>query len=91
MATIQLDATEQAFVDQQVESGAYASVEAMMHEGLALLRKRDDKMAWIRTKLQEGIDDIEAGRVHEYATSEDFLEDMRKMAAERLTRAGAGH
>lgn len=91
MATIRLDSAEQAFVDEQVSAGAYKDADAVLREALGLLRKRDAKIAELRALIQEGVDDIENGRVHEYATTEDFVNDIRKMAADRVKNTEVGH
>ncbi|WFR96347.1 type II toxin-antitoxin system ParD family antitoxin [Rhizobium tumorigenes] len=91
MATIRLDSREQAFVDEQVETGAYQDADAVLREALALLRKRDEKVARLRGLIQEGIDDIENGRVYEYETAEEFLKDIQQMAASQQSTPETDH
>ncbi len=91
MATIRLDSREQAFVDEQVETGAYQDADAVLREALALLRKRDEKVARLRGLIQEGIDDIENGRVYEYDTAEELLKDIQQMAASQQSKPETDH
>ncbi len=54
-------------VSFKVESGLYNSASEVVREGLRLLQQRDQmremKLEALRTEIQKGIDDLEAGRV----------------------------
>ena len=56
-------------VSFKVESGLYNSASEVVREGLRLLQQRDQmreiKLEALRTKIQKGIDDLEAGRVRD--------------------------
>lgn len=39
--------------------------------------------------IQEGIDDAEAGRVHRYASQDEFLSDIKRVSVQQKT--GTGH
>ncbi|KQW31017.1 addiction module antitoxin [Rhizobium sp. Root274] len=77
MPSIQLSQQDAEFVEEQMNSGLYESADAVVTAGLALLRERDE--ATLRMLIQEGIDDVEAGRVHTYENAEAFLADMKRM------------
>ncbi len=53
-------------VSFKVESGLYNSASEVVREGLRLLQQRDQmremKLDALRTEIQKGIDDLEAGR-----------------------------
>lgn len=56
-------------VSLKVESGLYNSASEVVREGLRLLQQRDQmreiKLEALRTEIQKGIDDLEAGRVRD--------------------------
>ncbi len=78
MPPIRLNKNDETFVDEQVKSGVYGSAEEMISAGLGKLREQDSET--LRLLIQEGIDDIEAGRFHIYETAEQFLADIRPTA-----------
>lgn len=69
MANYNVELTEhwECFVREGVESGQYASESDVICDGLRLLeqRKAEDKakLEWLRSAVQEGLDDIERGDV----------------------------
>ncbi len=54
------------FVNFKVKSGLYNSASEVVREGLRLLQQRDElselKLEALRTEIQKGVDDLEAGR-----------------------------
>ena len=56
-------------VSCKVESGLYNSASEVVREGLRLLQQRDQlremKLDALRTEIQKGIDDLEAGRARD--------------------------
>ncbi|MBC2774545.1 type II toxin-antitoxin system ParD family antitoxin [Rhizobium sp. AQ_MP] len=76
MQRIQLSARDAEFVAEKLSSGLYETVDAVVAAGLELLRERDD--AELRQFIQEGLDDVEAGRVHTYENAEDLLADIKR-------------
>lgn len=56
-------------VSFKVESGLYNSASEVVREGLRLLQQRDEmremKLDALRTEIQKGLDDLEAGRTKE--------------------------
>lgn len=75
MRNIQLSKQDAEFVEEQMNSGLYDSADAVVTAGLALLREQEE--ATLRMLIQEGIDDVESGRVHTYENAEAFLADMK--------------
>lgn len=76
MPNIQLNKRDEKFVEKQINSGLYGSADEVVTAGLRLLRERDE--ADLRMLIQEGIDDVEAGRVHTYESAEEFLADLQR-------------
>jgi antitoxin ParD1/3/4 len=54
---------DEAFIDDAVKSGRYASRDEVVREGLRVLREREDRLAAIRAAVQRGIEDADAGRM----------------------------
>ena len=85
MTEIHLSDEDKAFIEEQVKDGRYESAEDAVTAGIRLLRKHN---ASLQALIQEGLDDIEAGRVHDYDTAEAFLSDIKRLSNEHKTRAG---
>ena len=75
MPSIRLNKNDETFVEELVKSGVYGSADEMISAGLGNLREQDSET--LRLLIQEGIDDIEAGRFHVYEIAEQFLADIR--------------
>jgi antitoxin ParD1/3/4 len=69
------------FVEQEVESGAYASASEVVRDGLRLLRRKralyEERLAILRREIQLGVDDVEAGRISNKSVL-DILEEIRR-------------
>ena len=88
--TIKLTGDLEAFVDAQVESGAYATPEDVVRAGLEALkgaRKEDgggltawerENFAELKKKIDEGIADFEAGRIYTYENPGDLARDIKR-------------
>lgn len=85
MPEIHLTEEEQAFIDTKLRTGAYQSAEEVVRAGLHLLDLQDREAAELRRRLQQGINDADAGRVHEYVSADDLLRDIRLQAAKEET------
>ncbi|SIQ51599.1 antitoxin ParD1/3/4 [Rhizobium sp. RU33A] len=81
MRNIQLSKQDAEFVEEQMNSGLYESVDAVVTAGLALLREQEE--AILRELIQEGIDDVEAGRVMSFDSAEELTAYIMGMAEER--------
>ena len=64
------------FIEEELAAGAYADEAEIVEAALELLENKK-KLTALRAAIAEGDADIEAGRVHRYASTEDFLADMR--------------
>jgi antitoxin ParD1/3/4 len=53
-------------INTKVQSGLYNSASEVVRDGIRLLQQRDEmrelKLEALRTEIQKGVDDIEAGR-----------------------------
>jgi antitoxin ParD1/3/4 len=78
---IQLSKQDAEFVEEQMNSGLYDSADAVVTAGLALLREQEE--ATLRMLIQEGIDDVEAGRVMSFDSAEELTAYIVGMAEER--------
>lgn len=73
-----------------MNSGLYDSADAVVTAGLALLRQQEE--ATLRMLIQEGMDDVEAGRVMSFDSAEELTAYIIGMAEERedgTTSSGA--
>ncbi|MDH4413004.1 MAG: type II toxin-antitoxin system ParD family antitoxin [Rhizobium sp.] len=70
MQRIQLSANDADFVEEQLKSGLYEGADDVVAAGLKLLREREE--AELRQFIQEGLDDVEAGRVMHFEESGDL-------------------
>ncbi len=77
-----------AWVAERVKSGLYASASEVVRHALRLLREEEElkqvKLRELKALIQEGMDDIRAGRVHE-----DSDELWDGIMSEGLRRAAA--
>lgn len=90
--TIQLTEPMQAFVDDQVGSGAYASAEEVIQAGLRRfqLQASEDarKLEQLMAEIQVGIDQIERGEFIEVTDIRAYLDEvMAEVEAEARSRA----
>lgn len=79
------------FIRQRVESGDYNNASEVVRDALRLLTTRQEeyetRLEALRTELQKGFDDIEAGRYIELNGAEDFdalSREIRRRGRERL-------
>jgi antitoxin ParD1/3/4 len=80
----------QEFLDRLVASGRYEDVEDAISDGLELLKDREfareGRRAELLTKINEGIADVRAGRVHD---AEDVFREMEELIASKEARRDA--
>ena len=69
----------EAFVEQAVQSGRYASASEAVREGLRLLEEREAKLLNLRREIQKGIDSGVAGE-----WNQEMMEDIKRRGRERL-------
>ncbi len=89
MTEIHLSEQDRAFIQEQVSAGRYKDADSVA-AGLRLLGSGEGKLAELQRLIQEGLDDVDAGRVHYYETGEGLLNDIKRMAAEQK-KTGTGH
>ena len=89
MTEIHLSNEDRAFIDEQVEAGIYKNAEEAVAAGLRLLGSGEGKLFELQRLIQEGIDDVEAGRVMEFASGEELTAHILKMAEEEQKNATA--
>ena len=88
MAEIHLSEQDRKFIDEQVGAGIYKNADDVVAAGLRLLDSKEGKLVELRRLVQEGLDDVEAGRLHYYESGDDLLKDIKRMAVERNIKTG---
>lgn len=83
MTEIHLSEEDRIFIEEHVRAGTYKDAHAVISAGLRLLGSREGKIAELQRLIQEGIDDVDAGRVVEFESAEDMTAHILKMAEER--------
>jgi predicted transcriptional regulator len=73
---------QQARIDELVRQGAYADPAAALDDALALAERK----ARFQALVQEGIDDLNAGRVYDHET---VMRDVRQKIAEIAAQRGS--
>ena len=79
--SVRLTQRDKEFVEQQVEAGLYDNAEEVVSAGLRALGEEERDLVNLKALIQEGLDDVAAGRVHEYESAEDMLKDIKSMGA----------
>lgn len=72
------------FIDEQVETGEFASASEVVRAGLRLLEREQSHLAWMRSQIAEGLAAIEAGDFYE--DSDEFWEEIDREVDERIRR-----
>ena len=84
--TIELSDEQQQFVRQEIASGRYDDETALLDDALELLRQRKAWTERVQAGVEQGREDIAAGRYFEVNTPEDaqkLREEISRRAAER--------
>ncbi|MCV9997597.1 type II toxin-antitoxin system ParD family antitoxin [Pararhizobium sp. YC-54] len=82
MSDIQLSEEDRAFIEERVRSGPYKSANDVVHAGLRSLQ-RDE--AALKILIQEGLDDIAAGRFYEFGEEDNLTEFIMDRSKARNT------
>jgi antitoxin ParD1/3/4 len=77
--TVELPKHLAALIPEQVASGRYADTGEVVGEALRLLDERD-RLAWMRARVAEGLEEIERGDTVPY--SRDLMELLKREAEE---------
>ena len=88
MTEIHLSDKDKAFIDEQVKAGVFKGANEVMAAGLRLLQEKQENL---RRLIQEGLDDVETGRVHHYETAEEFLADIKRVSSDRKEKTRTGY
>lgn len=76
-------ADREAFIDEAVKSGRYASRAEVIEEALLLLQRRDASSARLSADLARGVADIDAGRTYDMDTAFDQVRDELRRRREQ--------
>jgi len=72
--------TLEAVVERLVKEGRYGSKSEVLRAGVRMVEEHETRLAELRAKLQVGIDDIAAGRVHD---AEDVFREIENRRGSR--------
>jgi antitoxin ParD1/3/4 len=86
---IHLSEQDLAFIEEQVKAGTYENADAVVAAGLRLLDGSHGKLVELQRLIQEGLDNLEAGRVVEFASGEELVAEIKRMAAADGERGNA--
>ena len=64
------------WVEDQIAAGNYATEADAIQAGLVALAARQANIKNLQGLIQAGLDDVAAGRVHEYETPEAMIADI---------------
>ncbi len=92
MPEIHLSEQDEKFIEEQVAAGIFKDADAVVSAGLRLLGSNEGKLVELQRLIQEGLDDVEAGRVMEFSTADDLTAHIIKLAGEQNeAKASGGH
>ena len=79
------------FIEVGVASGRFSNASEMVREGLRLLEQREQenqaKLEWLRSAVQEGIDDIKRGDYTALRSNEELEEFIDRIHTESSAAA----
>lgn len=76
MVSIELDDRMVAFVDEKVRSGAFRDRSDVLAQALNDMARWDNRNQAFEDALQEGLDDVTAGRVMEVDDIPSFIDGL---------------
>lgn len=83
MTEIHLSKEDRAFIDEQVKDGRYRNADEVIAAGLRLLGSEEGQLQELRHLIQQGIDDIDAGRGLTFKNAEEMTAHILQMAEDR--------
>jgi antitoxin ParD1/3/4 len=89
MTEIHLSEQDLTFIKEQVADGRYRNAEDVIAAGLRLLGSEEGEIQELRHLIQQGIDDIDAGRAITFESAEDLTKHILMMAEERKNAAAS--
>lgn len=87
MTEIHLSDDDKAFIEEQVKDGRYKDADEVVAAGLRLLGSEEGEIQELRRLIQQGIDDVDAGRVMAFNSAEEMTTHILQMAEERKNAA----
>ncbi|MBO0129271.1 type II toxin-antitoxin system ParD family antitoxin [Agrobacterium burrii] len=90
MPEIHLSEQDEKFIEEQVAAGIFEDADAVISAGLRLLGSKEGKLVELQRLIQEGLDDVEAGRVMEFSTANDLTAHIIKLAGEQNEAKASG-
>ena len=92
MPEIHLSEQDEKFIEEQVAAGIFKDADAVIAAGLRLMGSKEGRFVELQRLLQEGLDDVDAGRVMEFSSADDFTAHIIKLAEEQNeAKASDGH
>lgn len=76
--TVTLPASLESFVSQKIASGLYDNADEVVVESLGLMRQQERWKAMVSAKIDEGLRDLEEGRVLTDAQSRSEMEAFKE-------------
>jgi putative addiction module CopG family antidote len=73
---VQLSEQLEAFVDKKVGSGAFRDRSAVIQSALSDMLQHDTQLAALKSKIQEGLDELDAGLGIEVEDIEAWLDGL---------------
>ena len=67
---------DRSFIENQVLDGRFGNKTEVVRAGLRLLEDYENKQKALRVLVNEGYDDIKAGRVTQYSSAEELFNDI---------------
>ncbi|WCK02940.1 type II toxin-antitoxin system ParD family antitoxin [Agrobacterium tumefaciens] len=92
MPEIHLSEQDEKFIEEQVAAGIYSDADAVISAGLRILGSKEGRFVELQRLIQEGLDDVEAGRVMEFSNAGDFTAHIIRLSEEQNeAKASSGH
>ena len=76
MVSVELDDRMEAFVDEKVRSGAFTDRAEVLIKALGDMERSDAHLTALKAKIQEGLDELDAGLVIEVDDVEQWIEGL---------------
>jgi antitoxin ParD1/3/4 len=83
MTEIHLSEEQTEFVNDLVTNGVYGTADEVVAAALRLLGSDEGKLVELHRLIQEGLDDVDAGRVVSFDSAADLTAYVLGMAEER--------
>ena len=80
--TLSLTREQETLIKEQLSKGRYTSEDAVIDEALSLLQRHEKALEKLRAEIQEGLDDLAAGR------SRGYTKDNAHELADEIKRRG---